>query len=81
MTEYYCPDDCKLQGDCSLKHRLHGERFTDNPSNKTCWCYLKPLPVLTSHKRTIKSPPKPRPTSLKAIKEAVKKAPPKRARR
>lgn len=28
--------------------------------------------------RTIKSPPKPRPTSLKDIKEAVKKAPPKR---
>lgn len=29
-------------------------------------------------KRTIKTPPKPRPTSLSNIKEAVKKAPPKR---
>jgi hypothetical protein len=30
-------------------------------------------------KRTIKTPPKPRPTSLKLIKEAVKKAPPNRS--
>ena len=29
-------------------------------------------------KRTIKTPPKPRPTSLKQIKEAVRKAPPNR---
>lgn len=32
-------------------------------------------------RRTIKSPPKPRPTSLRDIKEAVKKAPPKRRSR
>ena len=34
----------------------------------------------TFPKRTIKTPPKPRPTSLKDIKEAVKKAPPKRTK-
>jgi len=33
---------------------------------------------MTENKRTIKSPPKPRPSSLQDIKEAVKKAPPKR---
>lgn len=52
MTEYYCPDDCELQKECSLKHPLPGERFTNNPSNKCCWCYLKPLPPLVESRKT-----------------------------
>jgi hypothetical protein len=43
MTQYYCPEDCKLQEGCSLKHPLPGDRFTNNPSDELCWCYLKLL--------------------------------------
>jgi len=47
MPEYYCPDDCELQKECSLKHPLPGDRFTSNPSNKIYWCYVRPLGPIT----------------------------------
>jgi len=43
--------------------------------------YPEQLKQVNLHKkRTIKSPPKPRPTSLRKIKEAVKKVPPSRSK-
>lgn len=44
----------------------------------THWMFLPEPPHFRA--RIIKTPPKPRPTSLKAIKEAVRKAPPKRSK-
>jgi hypothetical protein len=46
MPNYYCPEDCKFQNECSVKKPLQGDRFTNNSSDEICWCYFKALSPL-----------------------------------
>lgn len=53
MPNYYCPEDCKLQNECSVKKPLQGDKFTNSPTDEKCWCYFRDLPRLKDSRKKI----------------------------
>ena len=87
---HYHKEDCPMTNPITIEPRYHYEPITrTKPRKKDIdWGltrirdggkYYVACACLFQKRRTIKSPPKPRPSSLNDIKDAVKKAPPERS--